>query len=63
MEELLLKLAALESEMAALKRRLAILEEDVKSLKRENARLGNEVQRARTVGREGEKGNPKMTNT
>ena len=49
MEELLLKLAALESELSALKRRLAILEEDVKALKRENVRLSSELQRARTV--------------
>jgi len=49
MEELLLKLAALESELAALKRRLAILEEDVKSMKRENNRLAPELQKVRSV--------------
>jgi len=45
----LLKLAALESELAALRRRIAIVEEDVKVLKRENSRLTGELQRTKTV--------------
>lgn len=48
-DELLLKLSALEAEIALLKRRIAILEEDVNAVKRENHRLLNDLQHARNV--------------
>uniref|UniRef100_A0A915ES87 Uncharacterized protein n=1 Tax=Ditylenchus dipsaci TaxID=166011 RepID=A0A915ES87_9BILA len=46
-DELLLKLSALESEISLLKRRISIMEEDVNAIKRENQRLLSELQRAR----------------
>lgn len=48
-DELLLKLSALEAEIALLKRRIVILEEDVNAVKRENHRLLNDLQHARNV--------------
>ncbi|KAE9549442.1 hypothetical protein FO519_007355 [Halicephalobus sp. NKZ332] len=46
-DELLVKLAAIESELTLLKRRIGNLEDDVNAVKRENHRLLGELQRAR----------------
>uniref|UniRef100_A0A914EIV8 IF rod domain-containing protein n=1 Tax=Acrobeloides nanus TaxID=290746 RepID=A0A914EIV8_9BILA len=46
-DELLNKLASLESEVDLLRRRIANLEDDVSATKRENVRLMNDLQRAR----------------
>uniref|UniRef100_A0A1I7S9G9 IF rod domain-containing protein n=1 Tax=Bursaphelenchus xylophilus TaxID=6326 RepID=A0A1I7S9G9_BURXY len=48
LEELLLRLSALESEVSLLKRRIANLEGDIASIKRENQYLITGLQRART---------------
>ena len=51
-DELLVKLAAIESELTLLKRRIGNLEDDVNAIKRENHRLLGELQRARTVSKQ-----------
>ena len=48
-DELLVKLSAIESELTLLKRRTSNLEDDINAIKRENHRLLGELQRARTV--------------
>lgn len=48
-DELLVKLCAIESELTLLKRRINNLEDDVNAVKRENHRLLGELQRVRTV--------------
>uniref|UniRef100_A0AC34GUQ9 Intermediate filament protein n=1 Tax=Panagrolaimus sp. ES5 TaxID=591445 RepID=A0AC34GUQ9_9BILA len=47
-DELLVKLSAIESELTLLKRRVANMEDDINAVKRENHRLLSELQRART---------------
>lgn len=51
MDELLVKLSALEGELSLLKRRIANLETDVAAIKRENQNLISSLQRARNVRR------------
>lgn len=49
LDELLIKLSAVESELNLLKRRIGNLEGDVGLIKRENQHLITSLQRARTV--------------